>query len=333
MHRGEFWALPVFLISHPNPNRLIAMQNNGALSLDDISVFLAVYESAGFRSAAKRLGQSPSKVSDTITRLETHLGVPLLRRTTRSVVPTDAGIALAARVAPVIAEARSALQDVANSGQEVRGLLKINVTGAVMVDILPPLLDRFLVKHPGVQVEIVVEDRLVDVIAQGCAAGIRYGEHLAQNMHAVPIGPRYQQLALAASPAYLKAHGVPLHPTDVMHHACIRMRFSSGALTTWEFARGDETLKVDPPSRMVMGVDAVPAAIALARRGHGLICTFRNWLDPHLESGELLPVLPEWWLEFDGPRLYFPSRRMSAPLRAFIDLVRVADLGTVGFGG
>jgi DNA-binding transcriptional LysR family regulator len=297
------------------------MQNNGELSLDDISVFLAVFESSGFRSAAKRLGLSPSKVSDTITRLETQLGVPLLTRNTRSVVPTDAGSELAARVAPLFAETRNALQDVANSGQDVRGLLKINVTGAVMVDILPPLLDRFLLKHPFVRVEIVVEDRLVDVIAEGCAAGIRYGEHLAQDMIAVPIGPRYQQLALAASPAYLEARGQLSHPSEVMLHECIRMRFTSGALTLWEFERDGETLKVDPPSRLVIGVDAAAAAIDLARAGRGLVCTFRNWLDPHLESGELEPVLPEWWQQFDGPRLYFPSRRMSAPLRAFIDLI------------
>lgn len=300
------------------------MKNNGELSLDDISVFLAVFESSGFRSAAKRLGLSPSKVSDTITRLEAQLGVPLLTRNTRSVVPTDAGNELAARVAPLFAETRNAVQDVANSGQDVRGLLKINVTGAVMVDILPPLLDRFLLRHPFVRVEIVVEDRLIDVIAEGCAAGIRYGEHLAQDMIAVPIGPRYQQLALAASPAYFQARGIPQHPAEVIHHECIRLRFSSGALTAWEFERDGESLKVDPPSRLVIGVDAAAAAIDLARSGRGLVCTFRNWLDPHLQSGELVPVLPEWWPQFDGPRLYFPSRRMSAPLRAFIDLITEA---------
>jgi len=297
------------------------MENNLEPSLDDLSVFLAVCEASGFRAAAKRLGLAPSNVSDTVARLESVIGVPLLTRTTRSVVPTEAGRELSARLAPLWEQARHALSDIASSKAEVRGLLKINATGAVMVDILPPLMDRFLVRHPFVRVEIVVEDRLVDVIAEGCAAGIRYGEHLAQDMIAVPIGPRFQQLALAASPSYLKAHGVPAHPVEVAGHECIRMRFSSGALTAWDFERDGQSLRVDPPSRLIVGVDAAAAAIDLARAGRGLICTFRNWLDPHFDRGDLMPVLPEWWPQFEGPRLYFPSRRMPAPLRAFIDLI------------
>lgn len=297
------------------------MKNSREPSLDDLVVFLAVCEAAGFRAAAKRLGLSPSNVSDTISRLEVQLKTPLLTRTTRSVIPTEAGLALATRVAPLLNEARAALNDITSVGQPLRGLLKLNVTGAVMVDILPPLIERFLTTHPAVRVEIVVEDRLVDAIADGCVAGIRYGEHLAQDMIAVPIGPPTQQLALAASPSYLQARGCPSHPRDLLDHECIRLRFSSGALTPWDFERADELLKLDPPSRLILGVDAAAAAIDLACAGLGLIATFRNWLDPRFESGELVPVMKDWWLEFEGPRLYFPSRFMPPALRAFVDLV------------
>jgi DNA-binding transcriptional LysR family regulator len=297
------------------------MENNGDPSLDDLAVFLAVCEAAGFRAAAKRLGLSASNVSDTITRVEVQLGVPLITRTTRSVMPTEAGRELANRIAPLLAETRAALHDVASSRKEVRGLLKLNVNGAVMVDILPPLIDRFLVAHPHVRVELVVEDRLVDAIAAGCVAGIRYGEHLAQDMIAVPIGPRFQQLAYAAAPSYLSERGSPAHPRDVLQHECIRMRFTSGALTPWEFERDGEVLTIDPSSRLIITVTAVAGAIELARAGRGIIGTFRNWLDPYLLSGELVPVLKDWWPQFEGPRLYFPSRFMSAPLRAFVDLI------------
>lgn len=297
------------------------MANNHEPSFDDLAVFIAVCGAQGFRAAAKRLGLSASSVSETITRLEIQLGVPLLTRNTRSVMPTEAGRELEARLGPLFTETRAALRELSVPGMQVQGLLKLNVAGSVMVDILPPLIDRFLARHPAVRVELVVDDRFTDTIAQGCVAGIRYGEHLPQDMIAVPIGPRRQQLALAAAPAYLQARGHPAHPRDVMRHACVRMRFSSGALTAWEFERDGERITVDPPSRLVIGVDAAPAAIGLACAGHGLICTFRNWLDPHFEAGALEPVLPDWWQGFEGPRMYFPSRRMPACLRAFVDLV------------
>ncbi|AOH86692.1 LysR family transcriptional regulator [Sphingomonas panacis] len=300
------------------------MANNAEVtSLDNLRVFLSVVEARGFRAASKQLGISPSTVSEKIAEIELQLGVPLLIRTTRSVMPTEAGSALAARLAPLLAEARAALQDAANSQAEVRGLLKLNVTGAVMVDILPPLIDRFLTLHPHVRVEVVVEDRLVDIVAAGCDAGIRYGEHLAKDMIAVPVGPPVQGLAYAASPSYLARHAAPLGPRDLLAHDAIRLRFSSGALVVWEFERGTEFVTIDPPGRLIIGVDAAPAAIAAACAGHGIIGTFKNWLDPHIQNGLLHPVLPDWWPSFEGPRLYFSRRFVPAPLRALVDFIAV----------
>ena len=295
--------------------------NEDRLGLDELTVFLAVCETGGFRTAAKRLGLSPSTASEKIVELETRLGAPLLIRTTRSVMPTEVGRALANRLSPLLAEARAALQDAASSQHSVRGTLKLNVTGAVMVDILPPLIERFIEAHPEVRVEIMVEDRLVDAIAAGCDAGIRYGEHLAQDMIAVPIGPRHQRFALAAAASYLDRRGRPEHPRDLLSHDCIRLRFSSGALVEWELERGDETFVVDPAARLIVGVDAAPAAIEFARSGHGIIGTFENWLDPLLNTGALEPVLTGSWPRFEGPQLYFPKRFMTTPLRAFVGLV------------
>ncbi|MBB1247367.1 LysR family transcriptional regulator [Rhizobium sp. G21] len=296
--------------------------NDDMVPLDDLSIFLSVCETGGFRSSAKRLGLSPSTVSEKIAALEDRLRTPLLIRTTRSVTPTDAGRVLAARLRPLFRETRAALQDVQNAQEQVRGLLKLNVTGAVMVDILPPMIDRFLRIHPDVRVEIMVDDRLVDIVAAGCDAGIRYGEHLAQDMIAIPIGPDRQQVALAASPDYLSRYGAPTHPRDLTEHKCIRLRFTSGALVEWVFEKDGVEARVNPEGRLIINVDAADAAIKLACAGHGVIGTFENWLTPYLKHGLLAAVLPEWWSPFEGPQLYFSSRFMPAPLRAFVAMIQ-----------
>ncbi|MFL4997435.1 MAG: LysR family transcriptional regulator [Microvirga sp.] len=306
--------------------------NDDTPSYDDLAIFLDICETGGFRATAKRLGLSPSSVSEKVSRLEQQLSVPLLTRTTRSVAPTDAGRALADRLSPLFADARAALQDAASSQRDVRGLLRLNVTGAVMTDILPPLIDAFIEKHPGVRLECVVEDRLVDVVAAGCDAGIRYGEHLAQDMIAIPIGPRWQWTALAAAPSYLASRGAPEHPHDLLKHDCIRLRFSSGAFVDWEFEKDGQVVTMDPIGRLIIGVDAAGAAIEFARSGRGLVYTFENWLAPHFATGALKPILPEWRVRFEGPRLYFSRRFMPAPLRAFVDFVSAESTGSERLG-
>ncbi|TMV14633.1 LysR family transcriptional regulator [Arenibacterium halophilum] len=296
------------------------MTNN----LDDLGVFLAVVRARGFRSAARTLGLSPATISDTIARLESRLDTRLLTRTTRSVAPTEAGHELAERIAPLLADAADAMDSVRSRSGTLQGRLTLNVPGAVMVDILPPLIEGFMARHPGVTVEIMVDDRLVDTVAAQCDAGVRYGEALAQDMIALPLGPRRQQAALAAAPAYLERAGIPAHPRDLLHHDCLRARFTSGALVPWEFERNGETLSLDVRARLTVGTNGSAALIGHAISGMGLCMAFRNWLQPHFDSGALVPVLQDWWPGFEGPFLYFHGRRPPAPLRAFVDYLRAA---------
>jgi DNA-binding transcriptional LysR family regulator len=162
------------------------------------------------------------------------------------------------------------------------------------------------------------------VLAAGCDAGIRYDERLEQDMIAVPIGPRVQRFATAAAPAYLERHGRPAHPRDLLRHACLRGRFTSGTMTAWEFERRGDVVRVDPSGPLLVSVgSASDLAVDAAIAGTGIIHHFEDWLRPHFESGALEPILEGWWQRFTGPFLYYPGRRLvPAPLRAFVDFIK-----------
>jgi DNA-binding transcriptional LysR family regulator len=205
------------------------------------------------------------------------------------------------------------------------GRLKLNVPVAAARVVLPKLLPEFLARYPDIEVEIVADDSFVDVLAAGSDAGIRYDDRLEQDMIAVPIGPRAQRFAFAAAPGYLKARGNPVHPRDLLNHACLLGRFRSGALTSpWELERNGETISIEPRGPLVVSVGgAMDLAVDMAVAGAGIVGLFEDWLRPHLESGALVPVLPGWWSSFDGPFLYYSGRRLvPLPLRAFLDFIK-----------
>jgi DNA-binding transcriptional LysR family regulator len=254
--------------------------------------------------------------------VEGALGVRLLNRTTRSVTPTEAGERLLERLGPALGEIESGL-DVVNSFRDnPRGALKLNVPVIVAMKVLPPIVSRFLAAYPGVRLEIVASDDFIDVVGAGFDAGIRYEERIERDMIAVPIGPRIQRYVAAAAPSYLAAHGTPAHPRDLVDHACIRHRFASGAVADWEFARGEEVVRIKPDGPLV--ASAIELELGAAIAGLGIVCTFEEFLREALDRGELTEVLADWRQSFSGPFLYYPSRNMPAPLRAFVGFIRGA---------
>ena len=293
--------------------------------LADLNAFLAVAQARGFRDAARVVGSSASTLSEAVRRLEARLGVRLLHRTTRSVVPTEAGTRLIERLAPALGEVEAALDVVNLFRDKPAGTLKLNVPVSAARLVLPAVLPGFLAAYPDIQVEIVAEDGFVDMVASGCDAGIRYDERLEQDMIAVPIGPRIQRFATAASPAYLEVRGRPDHPRDLLDHACLRGRFAMGALTSpWEFEHSGEIVRIEPQGPLIASVSgAADLLVDIAVAGGGIIHLFEDWLRPVLASGALEPVLPDWWQSFSGPFLYYSGRRLvPPPLRAFVDYVR-----------
>lgn len=295
-----------------------------AADTQDLIAFLAVVQAGGFREAARSGHGSASQLSDAVKRLETRLGVRLLHRTTRSVSTTEAGQRLAERLTPALAEVQASLDVVNHYRDNPAGTLRLNVPANVARTVLPPIITPFLKRYPEIRLEVTVEDSFVDLLAAGCDAGIRYDERLAQDMIAVPIGPRTQRLVTAASPAYLQARGRPEHPRDLLQHACLRGQFSGGAVPVWEFERNGEIVRVDPPGPLqVRQGAALDLAVQAAIDGLGIILLFEDWLSPHFDSGTLLPVLEPWWQSFSGPFLYYSGRRhLPSPLRAFVDFIR-----------
>ena len=294
------------------------------VDLADLHAFVAVARAGGFRDGARAGGGSASGLSEAVRRLEARLGVRLLNRTTRSVVPTEAGQGLLDRLRPALSEVESALDVVNTYRDRPAGTLRLNVPVSAARLVLPAIVPRFLAAYPDIRLEIITEENFVDVLAAGCDAGIRYDERLEQDMIAVPIGPRTQRFATAAAPTYLDRRGRPQHPSDLLGHACIRTHFPGRAVTPWEFERDGERVLVDPTGPLIVtaggGTDlAVDAAVG----GAGIVSLFEDWMRPHFDSGALEPVLEPWWESFSGPFLYYPGRRLvPAPLRAFVDFIK-----------
>jgi len=296
--------------------------------LGDLSAFIAVARAGGFRDGARASGASASGLSEAVRRLEAQLGVRLLHRTTRSVMPTEAGKRLLERLGPALKEVEAAIDVVNGFRDRPVGTLRLNVPVSAARLVLPAIVPRFLAAYPEIQLEVIAEDSFVDVLASGCDAGIRYDERLEQDMIAVPIGPRIQRYATAAAPAYLDRRGRPEHPRELIGHACLRGRFSSGMMAApWEYERNGEVTRIDPAGPLIVGIGAATdLAVEAALAGTGIIKLFEDWLRPHLDSGALEGILEPWWQRFSGPFLYYPGRRLvPAPLRAFIDFIKGPD--------
>ena len=291
-------------------------------NIDDLKLFAAVVDAGGFRPAAQRLGLPASTVSDVVRRLEERIGLRLLNRSTRSVMPTDAGRRLIAALKPAFHMIDQALGGLHDDAESPVGPLRLTAPGIVARYVLPRIMPDFLNACPQVQVEVVVDEDVVDVVEGGFDAAIRFEERIAIDMVAMPIGPRRQRYIAAAAPAYLAIHGRPEHPKDLARHRLIGHRLPTQAMVVWEFGRGRRTVRITPAGPLV--TSSIELRVAAATAGAGLIYTFEDVLRPQLEAGALTPVLEPWWQSFSGPYLcYHGGRHVPGPLQAFIAYIQV----------
>lgn len=290
------------------------------IDLRDIAAFALVARLRNFRRAARELGVSASSLSQRLRDLEERLGVRLLNRTTRSVAVTEAGEQLLGRIAPAVQDVAAALAETRSRQGRPAGRLRINAPAPAIQLTLAPMIAPFLKRYPDINLEIIAEPALIDIVAEGYDAGVRYEESLAQDMIAMSLGPP-QRYAVVASPDFLRINGIPTTPEHLVGRPGIVTRFPSRATLPWEFEKDGRVVRVTPQERLAaMNMDL---QIQAAVEGLGFLATFEGFARREIEAGRLVSVLEDWLPPFPGPYIYYPSRHQPPPaLAAFLAFVR-----------
>ena len=293
------------------------MNRSGLIELEAV---VAVARRGGFRAAARDLDMSSSALSHAVASLETRLGVRLFDRTTRSVALSAAGEQFIAQVAPALGQIHAAIEDVDQHRDRPSGTLRLNTSLGAARMILTPLVVEYLRRYPGMKVELVTDNGLIDLVEEGFDAGFRLQETLPADMIAVPFSRSLRSIVVG-SPDYFEGRERPKVPADLRNHLGIRMRMASGAIYRWEFEKRGESVEVDVPGVLTLDEMALMHEAVLA--GVGLLMITEQMVAADIAAGRLIQVLDDWTPAYPGLSLYYPGRRHApAKLRAFIDLVR-----------
>ena len=292
-----------------------------AAPFQPLQAFLGVARHRSFSGAARELGVSRSAVSQSVRQLEEQLRVVLLARTTRSVSLTDAGRRLVESAGPSLGQVVAALTEVSAQPGETVGRVRLSVPRAAVPFMIDPVLPTFRTRHPRVEVEVVIEDRFVDIVAEGYDAGVRLSEAIERDMVQVRLTDAFR-FVVVGSPGYFARHGTPERPEDLLRHECITFRSqTTGALYAWELERGRRNWRVPVRGGVVSGDARLNAS--LAEQDLGLVYALEPMVIEQLRTGRLKVVLERYAPTVPGFFLYFPSvARRSGPLRLFIEAAK-----------
>lgn len=288
--------------------------------LADFSYFLAIAKHRSFRRAGLELGVSASALSHSLKGLETRLGVRLLNRTNRSVTLTAAGEELLASIHAPFEAIGSAVEALNRYRAEPAGRIRLNVPDDAAALLLAPALPAFSDRYPDIEVDVAVSNHLVDVIAGGADAGIRYSGTVPEDMIAQRLSGDIRWVVVG-SPAYLERFGTPGHPADLLSHRCLRIRLGNDRLYHWELERDGEELALDVPGAIT--IDDTQLALDLASGGAALAYLPEPRVAPSVARGELRIVLEDWAPFGPGFHIYYSGRRqLPTGLRLLIDFLR-----------
>ena len=290
-------------------------------NFNDLLAFRAVAIERSFTRAAARMGVSTSALSHAVRGLEERLNIRLLNRTTRTVVPTDAGERLLKTVNALFDGVEAELAHLGELRDKPSGTIRITTSAHAAKTILEPALCPLLAAYPDLSVELSADPGFIDIVAERFDAGVRLGETIAQDMIALRIGPDIR-MAAAASPTYLARHGRPLTPHDLSNYNCINLRFPTyGGLYAWEFEKDGRALNVRVDGQLI--VNDTMLALQAAIDGIGICYVTDDQVGPYIADGRLVRLLGDWCPPFPGYHLYYPSRRQhSSAFTVLIEALR-----------
>lgn len=284
--------------------------------LSHLLIFEAVVKEGSFRSAARLLNIAPSAVSYAIGKLEESLSVQLFHRTTRSLNLSEEGKALIRQTSPALRMIEDGFNEAKTAHNKVSGKLRINTGYSAAKFLLAPYLGAFSEAYPDIALDLVIDNRFIDIVESGFDAGIRLHEHVEKDMVAAKIGGDLRSV-LVATPDYFNRHGVPRHPRDLKNHKAILYRFNDKRTYVWEFEKGRKSLTVTPPEQLI--VNNHQLAIDAVLQDVGLAYLFEDYVKEAIDKGALVKVMEDWTPPFSGFYIYYPEQKMRAALRAFID--------------
>jgi DNA-binding transcriptional LysR family regulator len=289
-------------------------------TLRELEAAIAIARRGTFRAASIDLGLSTTALSHTIGRLEAALGVRLFNRTTRSVSLTDAGRLFMQQVAPSLQDLHAALGSVREQRETPSGTIRINAAPFAARSIIKPLVLEFLRRYPDMNIDVVTEGKMVDIVRDGFDMGVRVEGLVPSDMIAVSLG-RPQRHAVVGSPEYIEKHGLPMAPSDLLTHSCIRVRLPDGSLFRWRFEKGGEQVQIDVRGQITLDEASLTRTAVLDGAGLGYL--FEQDILPEIDVGQVIRVLADWTPSYPGLCLYYPGRRnLSAGVRAFLELAR-----------
>ena len=286
--------------------------------LGEMAIFVKVVETGSFSEAARQMGASPSSVSRSISRLEKALATRLLQRTTRKLRLSEGGEEVFKRCQEMVNAARSVMEVSGQFTHEAEGLVRVSVPKAVGRFVIHPHMPAFLRRYPKVDVQLILEDRPVDLIDDNLDLILRISESPPPGLVGRPLFPI--EHLLCATPQYLREHGTPEHPHDLLEHSCIYLG-ETPADARWKFRQAGKTVTVGVRGRYAANHTGVRLDAVLQHVGIGSLPYFTA--RHALEAGTVVQVLAQWdfiasyhgevWL------LHSPTRYLPLKLRVFID--------------